>query len=105
MVFSNRDVLDELRRVRMRQIPWVKRAPTFSNLRLLNLVVVARQRVAPGSGRPDVEIAALSDLGISEFERLTRREGGDDWAAYGREPYATPDACTLCAPRANRRET
>ncbi|CAB3743591.1 hypothetical protein LMG3441_06012 [Achromobacter kerstersii] len=71
----------------MRQIPWVKKAKTFSQLRSLNLLIVARQRVASGSGRPDVEIAALSERGKSEFERLIRREEGDDWTAYGRAPY------------------
>ncbi len=92
MIFSNRDVLVELRQVRMRQIPWVKKAATFSQLRSLNLVTAARQRAAFGSGRPDVEIAALSEPGKSEFERLRRREECDDWTAYGRAPYVGPGA-------------
>ncbi len=87
MGFSNGQMLTELRHVRLRQIPWVKHPILFSKLRALDLVTTAYQPTSEASGRPDVQIAALSGRGKLEFERLTRQEEHADWAEYARLPY------------------
>lgn len=88
MGFSNGQVLAELRQVRLRQIPWVKHPIVFSKLRTLDLLTTAHQRSSAASGRPDVEIAALSERGQVEFERLSRQEEDANWAEYARSPYS-----------------
>lgn len=87
MGFSNGQVLAELRQVRLRQIPWFRHATSFSKLRVLDLVTTCYQRTSSASGRPDVEIAALSERGKLEFDRLSGLEKKAGWAAFSLLPY------------------
>src|SRR6185312_4005902 len=74
--FSNEAVLEALRRVQYRQVPWARRPGVFEYLRGLGLMETVRQRtVAPGAGfHAPVDIAVLTDRGRAEFNRLAREE-------------------------------
>ena len=66
--FSNEAVLEALRRVQYRQVPWARRPGVFEYLRGLGLMETVRQRtVAPGAGfHAPVDIAVLTDKGRAE---------------------------------------
>ena len=87
--FSNEAVLEALRRVQYRQVPWARRPGVFEYLRGLGLMETVRQRtVAPGAGfHAPVDIAVLTDKGRAEFTRLAREERGLDWDARRMDDY------------------
>src|SRR5690242_17269707 len=79
--YSNEAVLEALRRVQYRQVPWARRPGVFEYLRGLGLMETVRQRtVAPGAGfHAPVDIAVLTDRGRAEFNRLAREERAQTW--------------------------
>lgn len=88
--YSNEAVLEALRRVQYRQVPWARRPEVFQYLRELGLMETVRQRtVAPAPGfHAPVDIAVLTDLGRAEFARLARDERSLDWSASRVADYA-----------------
>lgn len=88
--YSNEAVLEALRRVQYRQVPWARRPGVFEYLRGLGLMETVRQRiVSPGAGfHAPVDIAVLTDRGRAEFARLAREERSLDWAARVSLEYA-----------------
>lgn len=88
--FSNEAVLEALRRVQYRQVPWARRPGVFEYLRGLGMMETVRQRtVAPGAGfHAPVDIAVLTDKGRAEFNRLAREERSLDWAERRMDDYA-----------------
>lgn len=89
-MYSNETVLEALRRVQYRQVPWAKRPGMFEYLRGLGLMETARQRiVSPGAGfHAPVDIAVLTDKGRAEFTRLAREERALEWASRRGLEYA-----------------
>lgn len=87
--FSNEAVLEALRRVQYRQVPWARRPGVFEYLRGLGLMETVRQRtVAPGAGfHAPVDIAVLTDKGRAEFARLAREERAIDWDGRRMDDY------------------
>ena len=87
--FSNEAVLEALRRVQYRQVPWARRPGVFEYLRGLGLMETVRQRtVARGAGfHAPVDIAVLTDKGRAEFTRLAREERALDWDARRADDY------------------
>ena len=92
--YSNEAVLEALRRVQYRQVPWAKRPGVFEYLRGLGLMETVRQRtVAPGAGfHAPVDIAVLTEKGRAEFNRLAREERALNWADAKACEYAPSDA-------------
>ncbi|PLZ04405.1 hypothetical protein CY652_01720 [Burkholderia sp. WAC0059] len=93
--YSNEAVLEALRRVQYRQVPWARRPGVFEYLRTLGLMETVRQRtVAPAPGfHAPVDIAVLTDRGRAEFARLARDERALDWSGNRSADYApTADA-------------
>jgi hypothetical protein len=88
-MYSNEAVLEALRRVQYRQVPWARRPSVFEYLRGLGLMETVRQRtVAPGAGfHAPVDIAVLTDRGRAEFARLTREERLLGWSASKDDSY------------------
>jgi hypothetical protein len=81
MNYSNEAVLEALRRIQYRQVPWPRRPRVFEFLRSCGLLETARQRTAsaPGYHAP-VDIAVLTEMGKAEVERLERAERGMMWS-------------------------
>ncbi|POR46074.1 hypothetical protein B0G62_12756 [Paraburkholderia eburnea] len=79
--YSNEAVLEALRRVQYRQVPWARSPRVFQHLRNLGLMDTVRQRtVAPAPGfHAPVDIAVLTDRGRAEFARLARDERTLQW--------------------------
>ncbi|MBB3259541.1 hypothetical protein F4827_004416 [Paraburkholderia bannensis] len=79
--YSNEAVLEALRRVQYRQVPWARSPKVFQYLRNLGLMDTVRQRtVAPAPGfHAPVDIAVLTDRGRAEFARLARDERTLQW--------------------------
>lgn len=79
--YSNEAVLEALRRVQYRQVPWARRPEVFQYLRNLGLMDTVRQRtVAPAPGfHAPVDIAVLTERGRAEFARLARDERAFNW--------------------------
>jgi hypothetical protein len=79
--YSNEAVLEALRRVQYRQVPWARRPEVFQYLRNLGLMDTVRQRtVAPAPGfHAPVDIAVLTERGRAEFARLARDERAFSW--------------------------
>ena len=92
--YSNEAVLEALRRVQYRQVPWAKRPGVFEYLRGLGLMETVRQRtVAPGAGfHAPVDIAVLTDKGRAEFNRLAREERALSWTNARSGEYSPSDA-------------
>lgn len=92
--YSNEAVLEALRRVQYRQVPWARRPGVFQYLRGLGLMDTVRQRtVAPAPGfHAPVDIAVLTDKGRAEFARLSREERAADWSAQRTSEYVLADA-------------
>jgi hypothetical protein len=92
--YSNEAVLEALRRVQYRQVPWARRPGVFEYLRGLGLMVTARQRtVSPGAGfHAPVDIAVLTDKGRAEFTRLAREERLLSWASQRVGDYSLADS-------------
>ena len=92
--YSNEAVLEALRRVQYRQVPWAKRPGVFEYLRGLGLMETARQRtVAPGAGfHAPVDIAVLTDRGRAEFNRLAREERAQTWTDARTSEYVPSEA-------------
>jgi hypothetical protein len=88
--YSNEAVLEALRRVHHRQVPWARRPGVFGYLRGLGLMETTRQRtVAPGAGfHAPVDIAVLTERGRAEYERLAKEERSLDWALQRADAYA-----------------
>jgi hypothetical protein len=88
--YSNEAVLEALRRVQYRQVPWARRPQVFQYLRDLGLMDTVRQRtVAPAPGfHAPVDIAVLTDRGRAEFARLARDERTLQWSAHRVADYA-----------------
>lgn len=88
--YSNEAVLEALRRVQYRQVPWARRPGVFGYLRTLGLMETTRQRtVAPAPGfHAPVDIAVLTDSGRAECARLARDERSLDWEALRSADYA-----------------
>ncbi|TKC81692.1 hypothetical protein FAZ69_27395 [Trinickia terrae] len=97
--YSNEAVLEALRRVQYRQVPWAKRPNVFEYLRGLGLMDTVRQRtVAPAPGfHAPVDIAVLTDKGRAEFARLARDERTLGWEAQRMHDYALGDALVAAA--------
>ncbi|AIO67162.1 MULTISPECIES: hypothetical protein [Burkholderia] len=95
--YSNEAVLDALRRVQYRQVPWARRPGVFEYLRALGLMDTVRQKtVAPAPGfHAPVDIAVLTDNGRVEFARLERDERQPDWDARRTEDYALSEASAV----------
>jgi len=92
--YSNEAVLEALRRVQYRQVPWAKRPGVFEYLRGLGLMETVRQRtVAPGAGfHAPVDIAVLTDKGRAEFNRLARDERMLTWTTSRLNEYSPSEA-------------
>ncbi|EIP87563.1 hypothetical protein A33K_15584 [Burkholderia humptydooensis MSMB43] len=90
-------MLDALRRVQYRQVPWARRPGVFEYLRALGLMDTVRQKtVAPAPGfHAPVDIAVLTDNGRVEFARLERDERQPDWEARRIEDYALSEASAV----------
>lgn len=73
MNFSENQLLSELRRVRLRQLPWHKSSTVFGALQELGLVMPARQNIVSGGNRPVVQIAVLTDKGREVYEQLLQQ--------------------------------
>jgi hypothetical protein len=88
--YSNEAVLEALRRVQYRQVPWARRPGVFEYLRGLGLMDTVRQRtVAPAPGfHAPVDIAVLTDKGRAEFTRLARDERSLGWPSQRMHDYA-----------------
>ncbi len=95
--YSNEAVLDALRRVQYRQVPWARRPGVFEYLRTLGLMDTVRQKtVAPAPGfHAPVDIAVLTDNGRAEFARLERDEKASDWADRRMSDYVLSDASAV----------
>jgi hypothetical protein len=93
--YSNEAVLDALRRVRYRQVPWARRPGVFEYLRGLGLMDTVRQRtVAPAPGfHAPVDIAVLTDKGRIEYARLAREERMFSWELQRMHHYTVGGAC------------
>jgi len=91
--YSNEAVLEALRRVQYRQVPWARRPGVFEYLRGLGLMDTVRQRtVAPGAGfHAPVDIAVLTDRGRAEFTRLEREERSAQWVDHRVAHYVADD--------------
>jgi hypothetical protein len=87
--YSNEAVLEALRRVQYRQVPWARRPEVFQYLRDLGLMDTVRQRtVAPAPGfHAPVDIAVLTERGRAEFARLARDERSFHWTAQRMADY------------------
>lgn len=92
--YSNEAVLEALRRVQYRQVPWARRPGVFEYLRGLGLMETVRQRtVAPGAGfHAPVDIAVLTDRGRAEFNRLAREERAQSWTDARSSEYVLGEA-------------
>ncbi len=92
--YSNEAVLDALRRVQYRQVPWARRPGVFEYLRTLGLLDTVRQKtVAPAPGfHAPVDIAVLTDSGRAEFARLERDEKRSGWSDRRMSDYALSEA-------------
>jgi len=92
--YSNEAVLEALRRVQYRQVPWARRPGVFEYLRGLGLMETVRQRtVAPGAGfHAPVDIAVLTEKGRAEFNRLAREERALSWTDLKAGEYAPSEA-------------
>jgi len=90
--YSNEAVLEALRRVQYRQVPWARRPMVFEYLRGLGLMDTVRQRtVAPAPGfHAPVDIAVLTDRGRAEFARLARDERSLQWSSTRVANYTAP---------------
>jgi hypothetical protein len=95
--YSNEAVLDALRRVQYRQVPWARRPGVFEYLRTLGLMDTVRQKtVAPAPGfHAPVDIAVLTDNGRAEFARLERDEKAPDWVDRRMGDYVLSDASAV----------
>jgi hypothetical protein len=95
--YSNEAVLDALRRVQYRQVPWARRPGVFEYLRTLGLMDTVRQKtVAPAPGfHAPVDIAVLTDNGRAEFARLERDEKASDWIDRRMNDYVLSDASAV----------
>ncbi len=93
--YSNEAVLEALRRVQYRQVPWARRPVVFEYLRGLGLMDLVRQRtVAPAPGfHAPVDIAVLTDKGRAEFARLARDERTLTWESLRTHDYALGEVC------------
>lgn len=83
-MYSNEAVLEALRRVQYRQVPWARRPEIFEYLRTLELIEIVRQRTvssAAGFHAP-IDIAVLTTHGRTEFARLARDERSLQWVFY-----------------------
>ncbi|ACR29120.1 hypothetical protein [Burkholderia glumae] len=92
--YSNEAVLDALRRVQYRQVPWARRPNVFEYLRNLGLMDTVRQKtVAPAPGfHAPVDIAVLTESGRAEFARLERAERLPTWIDRRADDYALSEA-------------
>ncbi|CAM2150583.1 MULTISPECIES: hypothetical protein [Paraburkholderia] len=92
--YSNEAVLEALRRVQYRQVPWARRPEVFQYLRNLGLMDTVRQRtVAPAPGfHAPVDIAVLTDRGRAEFARLARDERTLHWTDQRMADYVDESA-------------
>ncbi|WP_246797698.1 hypothetical protein [Burkholderia perseverans] len=92
--YSNEAVLDALRRVQYRQVPWARRPNVFEYLRNLGLMDTVRQKtVAPAPGfHAPVDIAVLTESGRAEFARLERAERLSTWIDRRIDDYALSEA-------------
>jgi hypothetical protein len=79
-LYSNGAVLEALRRVQFRQVPWPNRPRVFEFLRQQGLLETMRQpsRPVPGHHEP-VDIAVLTARGKEEIGRLEQRERSSHW--------------------------
>ena len=95
--YSNEAVLDALRRVQYRQVPWARRPGVFEYLRTLGLLDTVRQKtVAPAPGfHAPVDIAVLTDSGRAEFARLERDEKRPGWSDLRMTDYALSEASAV----------
>ena len=87
--YSNEAVLEALRRVQYRQVPWARRPEVFQYLRDLGLMDTVRQRtVAPAPGfHAPVDIAVLTERERAEFARLARDERALSWTEQRMADY------------------
>lgn len=95
--YSNEAVLDALRLVQYRQVPWARRPGVFEYLRSLGLMDTIRQKtVAPAPGfHAPVDIAVLTDSGRAEFARLERDEKLPAWVDRRADDYVLSEASAV----------
>src|SRR6201995_2928389 len=91
--YSNEAVLEALRRVQYRKVPWARRPGVFEYLRSLGMMDTVRQRtVAPAPGfHAPVDIAVLTERGRAEFARLERDERALAWDARRTTSYVATE--------------
>src|SRR5215831_2663992 len=88
MQCSNEVILETLRHVQFRQVPWYKQSMIFDFLQSIGLVKAKRSDYAVnGSPRPQI-IALLTPDGRGEIHRLAKLERDDDWSTIKKRNYA-----------------
>ncbi len=81
MTLSNGQVWEALEQVRLRQVPWHKRAAIFSKLQAAGLLEAVPQVTVAMTGRPLLNIASLTETGKREVLRLARCRRDETWEA------------------------
>ena len=81
MTLSNGQVWEALEQVRLRQVPWHKRATIFSKLQAAGLLEAVPQVSVAMTGRPLLNIASLTETGKREVLRLARCKRDEVWEA------------------------
>jgi len=80
MEFNNGAVLEALRLALYRQIPWHKRPAIFTLLRSQGLIQTIGQKPPPSTKYlPAVQIAALTDKGQREIQRIEASKHVSGW--------------------------
>ncbi|WP_322104384.1 hypothetical protein [Paraburkholderia sp. J41] len=80
MEFNNGAVLEALRLVLYRQIPWHKRPAVFTALRSQGLIEAIDQKPPLGAKfLPALQIAVLTDKGQREIQRIEASMHVDGW--------------------------
>lgn len=87
---SNGSVLDALRHVQLRKVPWYKRSTLFDYLRSLGLIESTRSDYEVSGVRYPLVIALLTKAGQEEIRRLASLEQVADWESIRLEHYNHP---------------
>ncbi len=88
MTLSNGQVWEALEQVRLRQVPWHKRAMIFDKLQAAGLLEPVPQTTVAMAGRPALNVATLTEDGKCEVQRLARCRRDEVWEAASRPvPY------------------
>jgi hypothetical protein len=87
MSVSNEAVLDGLHLALFRQVPWHKRPTIFSALHKIDLIRPVRQQLAVGARYPAFDIAAITERGRAEVDRLERCQRTAAWEVERHADY------------------